>query len=156
MERNEKTIGVLNDLIRINNDRIEGYERAVRETNEGDMDLRNIFNRMALESRNYTRELTEQVSRLGGEPASGTTASGKIYRVWMDIKSGFSGSERKSVLEECEFGEDAAQKAYDKALAADNDLSPEVRTLIQHEKMSLKTSHDTIKSYRDMQRNVSK
>jgi len=49
MERNEKTIGVLNDLIRINNDRIEGYERAVRETNEGDMDLRNIFNRMALE-----------------------------------------------------------------------------------------------------------
>jgi uncharacterized protein (TIGR02284 family) len=156
MERNERAVEVLNDLIRINNDRVEGYEKAVRETNETDADLRNIFNRMAQESRNYTQELTDKVRRLGGEPASGTTASGKIYRTWMDIKSGFSRSERKSVLEECEFGEDAAQKAYEKALAPDSDLTPDVRTLVQKEKTSLKSSHDTIKSYRDMQRAASK
>lgn len=152
MERNERTIEVLNDLIRINNDRVEGYEKAVKATNDQDVDLRSVFDRMAQESKTYTRELTSQVQRLGGEPASGTTASGKVYRVWMDVKSGFRGSERKSILEECEFGEDAAQKAYEKALAPDNDLSPDVRALIQKEKTSLKTSHDTIKSYRDMQR----
>ena len=156
MERNERTVEVLNDLIRINNDRVEGYEKAIRETNETDVDLRNIFNRMVQESRNYARELTDQVQRLGGDPASGTTASGKIYRVWMDVKSGFSRSERKSVLEECEFGEDAAQKAYEKALAPDNDLTPDVRTLVQKEKTNLKSSHDTIKNYRDMQRTASK
>src|SRR6266498_4450495 len=156
MERNERTAEVLNDLIRINNDRVEGYEKAVKETAESDVDLRNIFNRMAQESRTYSRELTDQVQRLGGEPASGTTASGKIYRTWMDIKSGFSRSERKSVLEECEFGEDAAQKAYEKALAPDNDLTPDVQTLVQKEKNSLKSSHDTIKSYRDMHRAASK
>jgi uncharacterized protein (TIGR02284 family) len=156
MERNERTIEVLNDLIRINNDRIEGYEKAVKETNESDVDLRNIFNRMAQESRNYSRELTDQVQRLGGEPASGTTTSGKIYRVWMDIKSGFSRSERKSVLEECEFGEDAAQKAYEKALDPDNNLPPDVRTLVQEEKTSLRSAHDTIKNYRDIQRKEKK
>ncbi len=155
MERNEKTVDVLNDLIRINHDRIEGYEKAIKETKDGDADLRNIFNRMVQESENYSRELNAQVNRLGGEPASGTTASGKVYRVWMDVKSSLSASDRKSVLEECEFGEDAAQKAYEKALAED-DLSPEVRSLIQQEKMNLKASHDTIKSYRDMQRNVRK
>ena len=142
MERNERTAEVLNDLIRINNDRVEGYEKAVKETAESDVDLRNIFNRMAQESRTYARELTDQVQRLGGEPASGTTASGKIYRTWMDIKSGFSRSERKSVLEECEFGEDAAQKAYEKALAPDNDLTPDVQTLVQKEKNSLKYTFD--------------
>src|SRR5215471_10909283 len=99
MERNERTIAVLNDLIRINNDRVEGYEKAIRETNENDVDLRNIFNRMADESRKYSRELGESVQRLGGEPAGGTTASGKVYRTWMDVKSSFS-SERKSVLAE--------------------------------------------------------
>jgi len=156
MERNERTIEVLNDLIRINNDRVEGYEKAVRETDETDVDLRNIFNRMAQESRNYTRELTNQVQRMGGEPASGTTASGKIYRTWMDVKSGFSRSERKSVLEECEFGEDAAQKAYDKALDPGNDLPPDVRTLVQGEKTSLRSSHDTIRNYRDMERKANK
>jgi uncharacterized protein (TIGR02284 family) len=156
MERNERTVEVLNDLIRINNDRVEGYEKAVRETDENDVDLRNIFNRMAQESRTYTRELTDQVQRLGGEPASGTTASGKIYRVWMDIKSGFSRSERKSVLEECEFGEDAAQKAYEKALDTDNNLPPDIRSLVQEEKNNLRSSHDTIKNYRDMERKTNK
>ncbi|HEV8283923.1 MAG TPA: PA2169 family four-helix-bundle protein [Chitinophagaceae bacterium] len=154
MERNERTIEVLNDLIRINNDRVEGYEKAVRETDEDDVDLRNIFNRMADESRNYARELTDQVQRLGGEPAAGTTASGKIYRTWMDIKSAFSRSERKSVLEECEYGEDAAQRAYEKALDPDNNLPSDVRTLVQDEKTSLRSSHDTIKNYRDMQRSA--
>jgi uncharacterized protein (TIGR02284 family) len=152
MERNQKNLDVLNDLIRINNDRVEGYQKAISNTGQGDSDLRNLFTRMADESKNYLRELNNQVQRLGGEPAAGTTSSGKVYRVWMDVKSGFSSSERKSVLEECEYGEDAAQKAYDKALEPDNDLSPEVRTLIQREKTTLRASHDTIKSYRDRQR----
>ncbi|HET9825107.1 MAG TPA: PA2169 family four-helix-bundle protein [Chitinophagaceae bacterium] len=156
MERNERTIEVLNDLIRINHDRVEGYEKAVKETDENDVDLRNIFNRMADESRSYARELTERVQRLGGEPAGGTTASGKIYRTWMDVKSAFSRSERKSVLEECEYGEDAAQKAYDKALDPDNDLPVDVRSLIQEEKNNLRTSHDTIRDYRDMHRNTNR
>jgi len=148
----DRTIEVLNDLIRINNDRIEGYEKAAAETKDEDIDLRGIFNRMAEESRKYSRELSGEVQRLGGDPAAGTTASGKVYRVWMDVKSGFSGSSRKSVLEECEFGEDAAQRAYDKALSPANNLPPEIQTLIQDEKNSLRSSHDMIKNYRDMRR----
>jgi uncharacterized protein (TIGR02284 family) len=154
MERNERTIEVLNDLIRINNDRVEGYEKAIRETNENDVDLRNIFNRMADESRKYSRDLTERVQRLGGEPAGGTTASGKIYRTWMDVKSAFSKSERKSVLEECEYGEDAAQKAYEKALDTDNDLPADVLALITEEKANLRSAHDTIRNYRDLHRDL--
>ena len=153
MERNERAIEVLNDLIKINNDRVEGYEKAVRETDETDVDLRNVFHRMADESRNYARELRDRVQRLGGEPSGGTTASGKIYRTWMDIKSAFGSSQRKSVLEECEFGEDAAQKAYDKALDSD-ELPADVRTLIQEEKSRLRGSHDTIRNYRDIQRSA--
>jgi uncharacterized protein (TIGR02284 family) len=156
MERNEKTVEVLNDLIRINNDRIDGYEKAVKETKETDVDLRNVFNRMADESRNYKRELTDQVSRLGGDPAANTTASGKIYRVWMDLKATFTGHGRHSVLESCEFGEDAAQKAYEKALNSSEDLPPDIRTLVQHEKDSLRSSHDMIKQYRDRQRDAEK
>jgi uncharacterized protein (TIGR02284 family) len=156
MEKNERAIEVLNDLIRINNDRIEGYEKAVKETNETDVDLTAVFNQMAQESRKYANELTAQVRRLGGDPASGTTTSGKIYRVWMDVKSGISSSERKSVLEACEYGEDAAQKAYENALAPDSDLPADIRSLIQEEKRNLKNSHDTIRNYRDRQRAAEK
>jgi len=156
MERNERAIEVLNDLIRINNDRVEGYEKAIDKTKETDVDLRAVFGNMAQESRKYANELTTQVRRLGGDPASGTTASGKIYRVWMDVKSGMSSSDRKSVLEECEYGEDAAQKAYEKALEPGNDLPTDIRALIHDEKSNLKNSHDTIRNYRDRQRAAEK
>lgn len=156
MEKNEKTIEVLNDLIRINNDRVEGYEKAIKETKEEDTDLRNVFNSMVDESRNYKKELVDQVRRLGGDPASDTTASGKIYRVWMDMKATFTSKGRQSVLESCEFGEDAAQKAYEKALEQDSELPPDIRSVIQTEKASLRNSHDTIKQYRDRQRQANK
>ena len=150
MARNEKVSEVLNDLIKINNDRIEGYERAVEDTREKDVDLQAIFHRMADESKQYASELESQVRKSGGDTATDTTVSGKIYRVWMDFKSAISGKARKSILESCEYGEDAAQKAYEEALKSDAELPAEVRQLIVNQKAALKTSHDTIKRYRDM------
>lgn len=151
MERNEQLNEVLNDLIRINNDRIDGYEKAIDETKDKDVDLQAVFHRMADESRQYASELRSEVQRNGGEIATDTTVSGKIYRVWMDIKSALTGKSRKTVLENCEFGEDAAQKAYDEALKSDAPLPAETRQLIVNQKTSLKASHDAIKQYRDME-----
>lgn len=154
MATNDNLVEVLNDLVRINNDRIEGYERANKEAKDIDVDLRSIFSRMAEESKQYAAELTQEVVRLGGEPATGTTASGKIYRVWMDVKATFTGKDRQAILESCEFGEDAAQKAYKLALESDAEMTAEQRQLITNQKSSLKTSHDVIKKYRDMHKSV--
>lgn len=154
MATNEKLTEVLNDLIEINNDRITGYEKAVEETKDIDVDLQAIFKKMADESRKYKAELTQAVSRLGGEPATGTTNSGKIYRAWMDVKATFTGHSRQAVLENCEFGEDAAQKAYKMALASDAEIDAETRQMITSQQSSLKNSHDIIKKYRDAQKVV--
>jgi uncharacterized protein (TIGR02284 family) len=148
---NEKTAEVLNDLIQINNDRITGYERAAKETDNSDVDLRTLFQSLAAESRRYVNELSQHVTRKGQEPADGTTLSGKIYRAWMDVKATFSGKDRKAILASCEFGEDAAQKAYDEALKTDAELPTEIRQLIAEQKSSLKKSHDKVKRLRDIQ-----
>ena len=151
MKTSEKTYEVLNDLIQINNDRIEGYEKAAKETASEDSDLRSLFLSMASESRRYVSELTQYVSQAGNEPADGTTAKGKIYRVWMDVKATFSGKGRKAILAACEYGEDAAQKAYDEALNTDAELPTNIRQLITDQKSSLRKSHDKIKRMRDTQ-----
>jgi uncharacterized protein (TIGR02284 family) len=149
-----KTTEVLNDLLRINNDRIEGYERATDET--PDLDLKTLFSNMSDESRKYANQLTEMIRNYGGDPAiRSTTASGKIYRVWMDVKSTFAGKDRQAVLNSCEFGEDAAQAAYRDALASD-ELSEESRELIREQQASLRKSHDLIKKYRDLQKQFDK
>jgi uncharacterized protein (TIGR02284 family) len=156
MALNDNLVTVLNDLIRINNDRVVGYEKAADEARDIDVDLRAIFTRMSEESRQYAAELTQEVVKLGGDPATGTTNSGKIYRVWMDLKATFTGNSRQAILENCEYGEDAAQKAYDSALKSDAEMSSDVRQLISNQKSSLRTSHDVIKKYRDLHASVNK
>jgi uncharacterized protein (TIGR02284 family) len=146
----EKVTGVLNDLIRINHDRVVGYEKAIDELKDEDADLKTLFLRYINESREYAQELTVEVSRLGGDPADGTTNSGKIYRVWMDLKAAIAGKDRKTILDNCEFGEDAAQKAYDMALNAEVDYEPSLRDLIVRQKATLKAGHDEVKRLRDM------
>lgn len=143
---------VLNDLVRINNDRIAGYEKAANEVSEYDM--KSLFNNMASDSRKYANELTNRVHELGGEAAEGTTTSGKIYRAWMDLKAAFAGKDKLSVLEACEYGEDAAQKAYADALSSETDMDTKTRQLISEQKSALKTGHDLIKKYRDAEKSL--
>lgn len=94
--------------------------------------------------------LGTEVQALGGEMKSGTstTNSGKIYKAWMDVKAVFTGHDRKTVLNNCEFGEDAAQKAYDAALLSE-DLPAYLREMVSKQKHILKGSHDEIKALRD-------
>lgn len=150
METREKIAEILNDLIEINNDRVEGYERAGKETASEDADLRNLFTDMANDSRDYASELREHVYTTGEEPAEGTTARGKVYRVWMDVKAAITGQSRKAILASCEFGEDAAQRAYDEALE-ESELAGDLRKLVTDQKTRLKKAHDKIKNMRDRQ-----
>ena len=150
MENNKNAVEALNDLIKINNDRVEGYELAIEETKSEDSDLKSVFSGMTQESRKYNQELSTEIRNLGGETETGTTNSGKIYRAWMDVKATFTGHSRKAVLENCEFGEDAAQKAYKSALE-DEDLQGSSRDLVSRQKQSLRVSHDKIKMMRDSQ-----
>lgn len=150
MHHNEKLAETLNDLVRINNDRITGYEKAAEQAESIDVDLKVIFNKMASESREYIRQLDEKVIALGEKPSADSTFAGKIYRTWMDVKNTFTGSDRTSILNSCEFGEDAAQKAYNEALESDAEMDADTRQLIMEQKNSLKNSHDIIKKYRDL------
>jgi len=150
MTNSENLSETLNDLVRINNDRITGYEKAADQAESVDVDLKAIFNKMASESRDYIRQLDEKVLSLGGKPSGDSTFAGKIYRTWMDVKNTFTGSDRTSILASCEFGEDVAQKAYNEALESDAEMDAETRQLIMEQKNSLKTSHDIIKKYRDL------
>lgn len=150
METRTVNAEILNDLIQINNDRVAGYEKAIEELKSEDADLKTLFVKMIGESHKHKMALATEVQALGVEAESGTTNSGKIYRAWMDVKAVFSGHDRKTVLNNCEFGEDAAQKAYKMALEEEG-LSADLRSLVTEQKADLRVSHDEIKALRDAQ-----
>lgn len=144
----EKTVEVINSLIIINNDRIEGYETASKETEE--LDLKTLFAQFIIASQKCKQELVMEVNKLGGKAAEGTMTSGKFFRMWMDVKAALTGKDRKAILSSCEYGEDKALDTYDDALENDLEhLSAEQQTMIIAQKTLLKADHDHVKALRD-------
>ena len=148
MQNTKETIEVLNDLIQINNDRITGYEKAIKETKAEDEDLKILFATMIAESHRNKIALATEIQTMGAEVENGTTTSGKIYRAWMDVKAVFTGHDRHTVLANCEAGEDAAKRAYRTALEHES-LPAFIRELLVQQAGALLASHDEIKSLRD-------
>ncbi len=143
----EKAIDVLNALITINNDRIEGYETASKETEEED--LISLFSEFIENSNECKSELEAEVMKLGGDPAEGTKASGKFFRAWMDVKAALTGKDRKAILSSCEFGEDHAVAEYEKALKSTEDLSDEQILMINGQYAVIKADHNKVRDMRD-------
>lgn len=145
---NEKTISVLNKLIEINNDRVEGYDTAAKETDSAE--LKSLFSGLQSTSTNNLSELRSQVSKLGGEPEEGTRITGKFFRAWMDVKAALTGNDRQTILNSCEFGEDKALETYEDVLNDDSSkLSGEQLEIVRNQQSKLRADHDKVKALRD-------
>ena len=145
---NENQIETLNDLVLINNDRIEGYRKASENLEDKHTELTSLFNSLKEESFKNNQELKSEIFNLRGTPDTGTTVSGKLYRAWMDVKATFGGNDAASVLSSCEGGEDAAKAAYKSALES-GDLAGDTASLVMRQQQVQLQGHDKIKALRD-------
>jgi uncharacterized protein (TIGR02284 family) len=144
----ENTIDVLNTLIVINHDRIEGYKTALKETK--DADLQRLFVQFEKTSTLCLEELNAEVGRLGGTAEEGTRATGKFFRGWMELKAALTTNERRTVLDSCEYGEDVALETYKKAQEDHKaDLTDELQSMLDTQYTCIKADHDCVKAMRD-------
>ena len=123
MEKSKEVVEVLNDLLMINNDRIAGYERAIKELKQNDDDLKTLFDQMIVESQKIKSDLAHEIQVLHGDVEKGSTEMGKIYRAWMDVKAVFTGESRHTVLS--------------------------LRELLTSQQSTLRESHDEIRDLRN-------
>ena len=144
----KEAAAVLDDLIKINNDRIEGYEKALKDLKPEDNDLQLVFLKAIDQSRNIRMVLGREIQTLGEDIPTGTSGGGAIHRAWLELKATFTGHNRHAILASCEYGEDAAQKAYESALKSEH-LPEYLARIVLEEKGELKEIHDHIKSLRD-------
>ncbi len=145
MTDKQRSIDLLNGLIEINNDRITGYKKAEVVKLES---LRELFRDMEADSNLFKQELAEAVIKLGGVPVTGNTVAGSIFHAYMVIQAEITGKDEHSVLNSCEYGEDAAKKAYAQALN-DSKLLPGLVGIVQRQYMLISKDHDKIKQVRD-------
>jgi len=144
----EKSLSELNALIEINNDRIEGYDSAIKETDE--TDLKNMFTQFMQTSQKCKQELVSEVQKLGGKPEGGTKTTGKLYRLFMDLKSAMTGKDREAILNSCEYGEDVAVDTYEDCMKDNSDcFTPEQQSMLKKQYEMIKADHDKVRSMRD-------
>jgi len=148
MSVTEKAISVLNDLTEINNDRVAGFEKAIADINDENVDLKAIFQEYSTQSRKFSQELTAIVAGYGEEVETGNSVAGTLHRAWIDVKSLFGGTDRASILSEAERGEDAIKAAYKLALE-EGELSAEALETVSRQAQEIKSAHDAIKVLRD-------
>jgi len=147
MKKIESNIQVLNDLIKINSERVEHYKLASYDSH--DSELKSVFSLIADESRKNITDISKLILKYNDSSEFIKPVKvGRIYRSWVEIKSKFNGTIRNSVLNSCEFGEMAALDAYAMAKAAI--IHPPLLELIERQRELLTSSLDVIKSYRMM------
>jgi len=149
MKKSKKIIELLNDLVRINIDRVAGYEKGTHAEKGVDPGVRNIFYKLAMQSRSYINELHAEVLHLGGSPVGSGTNSGELYPFWQELRVDFGGKDTQSLLMASEAGETAVQKVYQFALDMGKDLPYNIMCLIRDQQIAMKRAFDLVKRYHD-------
>ena len=147
MATTENTTNALNELIEINNDRIAGFEKAIADIKDENIDLKALFQGYADQSRKNSQELSALVGSVQ-EIETGKSVAGTLHRAWIDVKSLFGGNDRASILSEAERGEDAIKKAYKEALAS-GELSGEAAEIVAAQATKVNAAHDAVRDLRN-------
>lgn len=147
--KQDKGVEVLNSLITINNNRVEGYEVASKETT--DADLKSLFFHLAQSSLKCKRELIYEIRKMGGEPHEGDgSISNTFSQVWRDIKGAFTKNDRLSLLSSCAYDENVAVDAYYDTLNNNLEfLGTEQQALLNKQYLSISAGLSKIQTLRD-------
>jgi uncharacterized protein (TIGR02284 family) len=146
MIKNEEIVEDLNDLVKINNDRIMGYEKAIEDNEDAQLD--DLFRHYIVQSQKFRSQLAEHIVRIDGTAvtdATSTDVSSKIHRAWIDIKSAVTGKDRDTVLSSVEFGENAAVEAYKDAIEKDH-IPAYIKEDLTSQLSDQKTAQDKVKA----------
>lgn len=120
----------LHELLLFVNDRIEGYQRAVDESQ--DTKLRGYYKQLVSQSQQFSNRLNQYLRQQEGGVEKGRTVKGRLYRAWMDTKAAITGADEKAILGSNIYGEEWALKAYEDAIN-DHTLTGAIRSEVERQ-----------------------
>lgn len=134
---------VLGELLKVNRERVEGYKKASRNTD--DAGLKAMFLNMADQGQKNITDITKEIIDQHGSTMK-TSHVEKIYGAWTNFKRKFSDNNIKNVLTSCESMETSAMHIYQKA--RNKTFDAQLVKLIEKHEVSFRSSQEVIKVYR--------
>ena len=142
---NDRTVDSLNDLIETCRDGEYGFAACAEHCQSPS--LKTLLLKREAECGDAAEELQNLVLRLDGRPESGGSTTGAIHRGWVAVRGTLSGYTDKSMLDECERGEDATLAAYRRA--PKHIFAAHVRLVVERQQQGAQRNHAQIKALRD-------
>ena len=136
---------VLNDLVKIHDDRIAGYRQALARLISIDTNLKLEFEKIISEGEYYKQQLLQKIKELTGSDGTQSVIYGKIYSAWRDLKVAFSGKTQKAIIADSLYNELIALCAYEAALDKNIEMGKVTRQLIEKQESELRKISDEIK-----------
>lgn len=144
----DKKADTLHELLLFVNDRIEGYKKAVEESQ--DTELIGYYKQLVSQSQRFANELNNHLRQRGGDREEGTTVKGKIYRRFMEASAAVTGHSEKTILATNIHGEMWALKAYEEALS-DRTLTGTLRQEVERQHTQSQETYDKLKRLAEKQ-----
>lgn len=142
MNNVDDTRSVLNELIETCKDGQKGFMEAANRVKNPN--VRAMFLEFSQQRSKFAGELQQEVMGLGGDPEKSGSTMGALHRGWIDFKSKVTGESDEATIHEAESGEDAAVKAYQKAL--EKTLPSNIRDLVERQYQGVKAAHAQVRS----------
>lgn len=142
----DEILDLVKDLIQTCKDGETGYAHAAGVAT--DPQLKAYFGEQSLERARFGQELRMEAERMGDKTEVTSSVSAVLHRLWFETKATI-GLGDQSILNSVEQGEDAAKKAYEKALATQ--LPNDLRLIIQRQADGVLKAHDYVRDMRDGQ-----
>ena len=120
-----------------------GFETAAEKLDTERPDVAASFRKFSQERAAMSTELTSIAAAYGDDIDQRSTVPGAIHRGWMAVKDALTADDATAVINAAESGEDHAVAAYKEAVA-DEDISPEFRTLISGQLTKVQAGHDYV------------
>jgi len=146
MQQYAELIHVLNDLIRINTDRIGELKKRITDLGNNS-EIVPLFKRLIKESGEFKEQLLHEVQRKGGAAIINVVGnSGKIYDSWKELKNWLLQKKDLSILERVQFDTKAALKVYKEALFVVANIPADTLDLIATQKAQLRDDCEKIET----------
>lgn len=132
-------ISVLNALTTTTLDSMKGYEDAAKDAES--TQFAQLFADFARDRGQAVTTLQAEVTRLGGEPETGSSFMAAAHRTFLDLKQAFTANDDKAIVNEVERGEDHIKAKFESAMQ-DNQLAPETLAVIRETFTTVRAGHD--------------
>lgn len=145
----QKPIELLNNLIIINNERMDGCNYAAQETDA--VVLKVLFTRLFETSTVCKHELINEVYKLGGEPADGLMGCAELHQAWEEVKNAIAAKNHLKLLKSCEKEEATVIRSYQLVLQVEDEhLTSQHQQLFHRHHKLFNEDHTKVKNLLDV------